>query len=148
DAPLLRRQLWGGGLGRGGRRLSGRRLGGGLLLGGRLLVGRGFGLGRLGGARRLLGGLRCRVRRRLWVLLISHLYRIESGSRPRSRTTVSARARSRLAEPTPAVFSSSPVASWKRRPNSSRRWVRTCSTSSSSCRSRSSRPVIRRGPPA
>src|SRR4051812_21410222 len=40
---------------------------------------------------------------------------------PRWRATVSARARSRLALLRPAVFSSSPVACWKRRPNSSRR---------------------------
>src|ERR1700730_17121769 len=62
-------------------------------------------------------------------------------SMPRSRATVSARARSRLADVTPAVFSSSPVASWKRNPKTARRAVLMRSTSSSSCRSRNSLPV-------
>src|SRR5258705_4999791 len=62
-------------------------------------------------------------------------------SMPRSRATVSARARSRLADVTPAVFSSSPVASWKRSPKTSLRTVLMRWTSSSSCRSRSSLAV-------
>ena len=45
----------------------------------------------------------------------------------RSRATVRARATSRLARDRPAVLSSSPVACWKRRPNSSRRAVAMCS---------------------
>ena len=67
--------------------------------------------------------------------------------RARGRS-VSARARSRLAEPTPAVFSSSPVACWKRRPKTSRREVLMCSTSSSSLRSRSSLAFMRARPRA
>jgi hypothetical protein len=125
DAALLRRQrrrLGLGGLGRGG-------LGRGLL--GRDLLARDVGL-RLGLGGLRLGGRGDRLRVGVGILLVSHRYRIEFVSRPRSRATVIARARSRLAVPTPAVFSSSPVASWKRRPKTSRRWVRMCSTSSSS----------------
>src|ERR671936_136714 len=100
----LRRGLLGGRL-----RLAGRRVGGGLGSTRRGLLGRaGLGL-RFGG---------------LVVLLVSHGYRISWTFRPRSRAIVRARARSRLAVPTPAGFPSSPVASWKRRPKSSRRAVR------------------------
>src|SRR3954452_1930613 len=48
---------------------------------------------------------------------------------------------SRLASRSAEVFSSSAVACWKRRPNSSRRAVRRCSTSAASSISRSSRAL-------
>ena len=64
------------------------------------------------------------------------------GSTPRWRATVSARARSRLARRRPAVFSSSPVACWRRRPNRSRRCVAMCSRRALSLRSRSSEAFI------
>src|SRR6185437_2275687 len=59
-----------------------------------------------------------------------------------SRATVSARARSRLARPTPAVFSSSPVALAKRRPNTSLRRTAICLASSPGSMSRISLAVI------
>src|SRR5271166_836176 len=122
----LTRGLLAGGLGLlGGRLLGGGLLAGSLLLGGglwRLLAG----VVRLGG--RLLGGVGALV-----VFLVSHVFRFlvllgglqRAGLPPvaavRSRTTVSARARSRLARDRAAVSSSSPVALEKRRPKISRR---------------------------
>ena len=136
---LSRRGLLGGGFL--GRRLLGGSslLGSGSLLGGSLL-GRGFlgrSLPRLGG-RLLDRGLldrRPRGSPRASVSFSSAITGL-SVSMPRSRATVRARARSRLAFPRPAVFSSSPVACWKRRPNSSRRW--------SGCARRAPRRVISR----
>src|SRR2546428_747382 len=65
-----------------------------------------------------------------------------SAANSRSRATVRARARSRLARPTAAVLSSSPVACAKRRPKSSLRSVASCLASSASSRSRSALACI------
>ena len=71
-----------------------------------------------------------------------------SSGRCRAGARRSGRGRaSRLALRRPAVFSSSPVACWKRRPKISRRAVLMCSTSSSSVRSRISLAFIRPGRP-
>src|SRR5919199_6430871 len=97
----------------------------------------GAGLGPRGGARpgALPAGLLALGLALGWVAsLVGHgqLPSSRSRSRLRSRAIVSARARSRRAAPMRAVFSSSPVAFWKRRPKISWRVVRMCSRSTSS----------------
>src|SRR5271155_2674852 len=155
-AALLGRDLLDG-LGGGGRRglLCGRCLGfrslclgrrlrlRGLLGGLHRLLGRGLGCGRLSVSG--LGGLRCVV---VWfvshVCSFARIYLVRSprAGAVRSRTTVSARARSRRARAMPAVSSSSPVALAKRRPNTSLRSVVTRSASSESTMSRISLAFI------
>ncbi len=83
------------------------------------------------------GGLGALVLR-FGVLLLCHRLYVSSRSRIRSFWTVRMRAMSRLAPRTRALFSSAPVAAWKRRLKSSCRVEFRRRTSSSSARSRSS----------
>src|SRR5439155_4077538 len=110
DRRCLRRFLLGGSLLRGRRLLRSRLLRPCFLLGGRRLLGRLFGL----------------LLRRLFV--VGHQLCPSFASR--STRTVRMRAISRLASFSRALFSSAPVADWKRRLNSS--CLRSCNAFSSS----------------